>query len=53
LSLHQFLLALRSRAKTFALVLAATVLATALVSMVIPKTYVATTAVVVDKRDEQ
>ena len=53
MSLHQFLLALRSRAKTFALVLAATVLATALVSMVIPKTYVATTAVVVDKRDEQ
>jgi polysaccharide biosynthesis transport protein len=53
LSLHQFLLALRARAKTFALVLAATVLATALVSMVLPKTYVATTAVVVDKRDEQ
>ena len=53
MSLHQFLLALRSRAKTFALVLIATVLATALVSMVIPKTYVATTAVVVDKRDEQ
>lgn len=53
MSLHQFLLALRARAKTFALVLAATVLATALVSMVLPKTYVATTAVVVDKRDEQ
>ena len=53
MSLHQFLLALRARAKTFALVLAATVLATALVSMVLPKTYVASTAILVDKRDEQ
>ena len=53
MSLHQFLLALRSRAKTFALVLACTVLATALVSIVLPKTYVATTAVVVDKPEEQ
>lgn len=53
MSLHQFLFALRARAKTFALVLIATVLATALVSILIPKTYVATSAVVVDKRDEQ
>src|SRR5262249_56521071 len=53
LSLRQCLLALRARGKPFALVLVATVLATALVSLVIPKTYVANTAIVVDKRDEQ
>jgi len=53
LSLQQFLFALRARAKTFALVLAATVLAAALVTLMLPKTYVASTSVVVDKRDAQ
>ena len=44
---------MRARARTFGLVLACTVLAAALVSLLLPKTYVATVSVVVDKPNEQ
>ena len=53
MSLHQFLLALRARWAAFALVLAATVLTATVVSLVLPKTYVATGSVLVDAKDEQ
>jgi chain length determinant protein EpsF len=53
MSLHQFMLALLARRKTFGLVLAATVLTTILVSLVIPRTYVATASLLVDARDGQ
>ncbi|QDX81072.1 hypothetical protein B9N43_07335 [Denitratisoma sp. DHT3] len=45
--------ALRARYRVFLLVVAATVLAATVVSLVMPKTYVATASILVDGRDEQ
>lgn len=48
-----FYSALRARYRVLLLVLATTVLATLLVSLLIPKTYVATVAMMVDSKDDQ
>ena len=53
MSLQQFLLALRARFGVFLLVLAATVLAAAAVSLLLPKSYKATVSLLVDAKDEQ
>jgi protein tyrosine kinase modulator len=52
-SLQQFLLALRARFGAFIVVLAATVLAAALVSLLLPKSYKATVSLLVDAKEEQ
>ena len=48
-----FLLAIRARFRVFALVLAATVVAAAALSLLLPKTYKATASLVVDVKNEQ
>lgn len=53
MDLNQFLLALNARRKVFALVFAATVLAAVVVVLLVPNTYVATTTVLIDSREEQ
>ncbi len=53
MNLARLLRILRGRIGTFAAVLAATVLAAALVSLVLPRTYRATVSLLVDARDEQ
>ena len=53
MSLRQFLLALRARFGAFALVLAATVLASVLASVLMPKSYKAVVSLLVDAKDEQ
>lgn len=53
MTLGQFLTVLRARFGAFFLVLAATVLAAAVLSMVLPKTYRATTSLLVDAKEEQ
>lgn len=53
MDLNQFLMALRARRKAFFLVLGATVLATLAIALLMPRTYVASTQVLVDMRDEQ
>lgn len=53
MSLRQFLLALRARFGVFALVLAATVLASVLASVLMPKSYKAVVSLLVDAKDEQ
>jgi protein tyrosine kinase modulator len=52
-NLTQFLLALRARAGVFVLVLAATMLAAAAASLILPKSYRATVALLMDARTEQ
>lgn len=52
MSPHQFLLALRARARVFALLLLATVVTVAVVSLLLPKKYVATVSLLVDRRDD-
>jgi succinoglycan biosynthesis transport protein ExoP len=52
-TIEQFLLALRGRLGTFALVLLATVLVAASVSVLLPKSYKASVALLVDAKDEQ
>jgi succinoglycan biosynthesis transport protein ExoP len=52
-SLNLMFAALRARFGTFLCVLAVTVMATAVVSLLLPKTYKATTSLVVDNKDEQ
>jgi chain length determinant protein EpsF len=52
-SLQQFLLALRARLGVFFLALAATVVAATVVSFLLPKTYKATTSLLVDAKEEQ
>jgi len=49
----QYLLVLKARRRIALFILAVTVLTTAIVSLVIPKTYVATTTLLVDVKDEQ
>src|SRR5438874_6130434 len=53
MDLNQFLLALKARRKVFALVLAATVLTALAVVLIVPNTYLASTTVLIDNRDEQ
>jgi len=53
MDLNQYLLALRARRKTFALVLAAVIFAAVTVALVVPKRYDATATVLIDNRDEQ
>jgi succinoglycan biosynthesis transport protein ExoP len=53
MSLHQFILALIARARVFAMVLAATVITALIVSLLIPRTYVAGVSLLVDGRDSQ
>ena len=53
MSLTQFLLALRARFGAFAVVLATAVIAAALVTAVMPRTYKATVSLLVDAKDEQ
>jgi uncharacterized protein involved in exopolysaccharide biosynthesis len=52
-SLRQFLLALRARFRVFAVSLLAVVLATAVASLLVAKSYRATVSLLVDARDEQ
>ena len=53
MTLELFFYTLRARWRAFALVLAATVISAALVSLLMPKTYRATASVIADVRDEQ
>jgi uncharacterized protein involved in exopolysaccharide biosynthesis len=53
MSLRQFLRALRARHRIFVVVLASVVLAATLASLVTPKSYRATVALLVDTKDEQ
>ncbi len=53
MNIHQFLLAVRGRFWVFASLLAATVLAAVMVTLLMPKTYEATVSILVDNRDEQ
>lgn len=53
MSLYQFLLAFRGRLGAFFVVLAATVLAGAVTSFLLPKSYEATVSLLVDAKDEQ
>ena len=50
---YQFLLALRARLGVFALALVATTAATAIASLLLPKSYRATVSLLVDAKDEQ
>jgi chain length determinant protein EpsF len=53
MNFHQFLLALKGRVWVFLGLLAATVFAAVVVTILMPKTYEATASVLVDNRDEQ
>lgn len=53
MNIQQLFLALRARPGVFALVLAITVLTTIIVSLLLPKTYVATVSLLLDSKDEQ
>src|SRR5258706_15188284 len=53
MNFHQFLLALRGRLWVFLSLLAATVVAAIVVTILMPKTYDATVSVLVDNPDEQ
>ena len=53
MSLRQFLLALRARFRVFAVALVAVVLAAAVASCLMPKSYRATVSLLVDAKDEQ
>ncbi len=52
MSFHQFLLALSARKGLFAFIVLATLLVAAVVSLFLPRTYVAKSSVLVDKRQE-
>lgn len=52
MSPHQFLLALRARARIFALLLLATIVSVAVVSLLLPKKYVAAVSLLVDRKDD-
>jgi chain length determinant protein EpsF len=53
MDLSQFILALRARRKAFLLVFGATVIAALAIALIMPRTYVGTTQILVDARDEQ
>ncbi len=53
MKIQQFLLAIRARFGLFVTVLLITVLTTVVVSMLLPKSYIATTSMLVDSKDEQ
>jgi len=52
MDINQFLLALRARRKAFALVMAATIITAIVVSLLVPKRYVATTTLLINGREE-
>lgn len=53
MNLHQFLLALRGRLWVFVSLLGATIVAAIVVTLLMPKTYESSVALLVDNRDEQ
>lgn len=53
MNIQQLFLALRARPGVFALVLAITVFTTLIVSLLLPKTYMATVSLLLDSKDEQ
>jgi chain length determinant protein EpsF len=53
MNIQQLFLALRARPGIFGLVLAVTVLTTLIVSLLLPKSYVATVSLLLDSKDEQ
>jgi chain length determinant protein EpsF len=53
MTIGQLLLSLRARPWIFAIIVALTVLSTTIVTLLLPKTYVATASLLVDNRDEQ
>src|SRR5687767_822956 len=53
MDLSQFILALRARRKAFLLVLGATIFAALAIALIMPRTYVATTQVLVNATEEQ
>jgi chain length determinant protein EpsF len=53
MNLHQFLLALRGRLWVFVSLLGATIVAAIIVTLLMPRTYEASVALLVDNRDEQ
>jgi len=53
MNLHQFLLALRGRLWVFVSLLVATIVAAVVVTLLMPKSYEASVALLVDNRDEQ
>ncbi|HET7598609.1 MAG TPA: chain length determinant protein EpsF [Burkholderiales bacterium] len=53
MNIQQLILALRARPGVFALVLAATVITTLVVSLLLPKSYVGTASLLLDSKDEQ
>jgi polysaccharide biosynthesis transport protein len=50
---NQFILALRARRKVFMVVFGATVFAALAIALILPKSYVTTTTILLDARDEQ
>ena len=52
MTFHQFLLALKARRKLFGFIVLVTVLLAAVVSLLLPRTYVARASVLVDKTGE-
>jgi chain length determinant protein EpsF len=50
---NQFILALRARRKAFMLILGVTVVTALAIALIVPKSYVATTTVLIDARNEQ
>ena len=50
---NQFMLAFRARRKAFMLVLGATIVTAIAVALIVPKSYVATTTILIDARSEQ
>jgi polysaccharide biosynthesis transport protein len=53
MDLSQFILALRARRKAFAAVFAATVLTALAIALIVPKSYVSSTTIMIDARSEQ
>ncbi|HEX5392830.1 MAG TPA: chain length determinant protein EpsF [Rhodocyclaceae bacterium] len=53
MSIHFLLSALRARLRVFMLILLATVATATIVSLIMPKTYIATASLLVDSRDDQ
>src|SRR5258706_9289290 len=50
---NQFILALRARRKAFLVILAATIVTAVAIALVLPKTYLSTTTIMLGERDEQ
>src|SRR5258706_13933177 len=50
---NQFILALRARRKAFLVILAATIVTAVAIALLLPRTYVSTTTIMLGERDEQ